>query len=239
MAGFLTTYFKFEFQMLSPVIDPSGWGMVYQSNSTTGTGADWSTIANALATSMSTTPTGGSFSPQHYLSTCVDGGANKATITAYDITNHLDGSPHGPPIGFVSFTVTPASGTFPEGICAVITLQAPYGTDVEFGGTPPGTTRPRARDRGRIYFGPFGSTGAGNESVTNRCIISAACRTDLTKWIHTINQITVGANTWSLGVWSRKNAGVKALSECWVDDRPDYQRRRSDQATTRTIQALP
>jgi hypothetical protein len=41
-------------------------------------------------------------------------------------------------------------------------------------------------------------------------------------------QFSIGSETWELVVWSRKNASVKLPFETFMDDRFDYQRRRSD-----------
>jgi hypothetical protein len=122
-------------------------------------------------------------------------------------------------------------------VSAVVTLQAPYGSDVEF---LPGS-RPRARDRGRIFFGPLAGQACSLEATTNRTIVSTSPRTDLTAWIKKICVLTTTPHTvvYNLAVWSRKNAVMKSLQEAWVDDRPDVMRRRAGSAGTKTIIALP
>jgi len=71
-------------------------------------------------------------------------------------------------------------------------------------------------------------------------IITSQTGTDLKLWLKSINSfLTGGGTTWTLGVWSRKNAQIKALSACYIDDRPDYQRRRADQGAARYTQTLP
>lgn len=160
-------------------------------------------------------------------------------VNVYDVSNVLGGGRMGSPyiVSSVAFGATAASGMSPHDAAAVITLQAPYGTDVEFA---PGS-RPRARDRGRIYWGPLSSSAYAIEAVTTRTILSPACRTDLTAFVKAINVITSTPHTvvWNLGVWSRKNAVMKSLQECWVDDAIDSQRRRGGTAAQKTIVGLP
>jgi hypothetical protein len=169
----------------------------------------------------------------------VDRSASSAMIKAYDISGHLNGTPHGPPVATQSFTPTAAitGGTDPpEGVAIVITLQAPYGSDDEF----LGGTRPRARDRGRIYFGPITAGGVGKESSTGRSVIPLPITTDL---LLTFRKMavgyTIGAIQYALCVWSRKSALLKPLSVLWCDDRPDYQRRRADQGASRQQVTIP
>jgi len=132
---------------------------------------------------------------------------------------------------------TPGTNPVPQEAAAVITLQSPYGADVEFG---PGT-RPRARDRGRIYFGPIDSGSLSVEATTNRTLLLPAMRTSLTAWIKAINIHTTAPTscTYDLAVWSRRGAQMKSLSSCWIDDNPDTQRRRGGTHAAKTQIALP
>jgi len=224
------------------VVDSAGWGLTYFYVGGSPLLTDVQSLADYVAGTITAIPTGGSLAPGSYLGPTISTVLNIGNYNVYDISNHLDGTPHGSPIYTHSYTAGPGGSLYylPEGVCAVITLQAPYGTDVEFGpGTPP-TTRPRARDRGRIYFGPVNQRAISAESGTNRSVIGATCAGDLTKWIKAINVHTVGSGgQYQLGVWSRKNAAVKPLTEVWVDDRPDYQRRRTDQGVIRYSLPLP
>jgi hypothetical protein len=40
--------------------------------------------------------------------------------------------------------------------------------------------------------------------------------------------VTAGGNQYNWRQWSRKDATVNLITELWMDDRPDYQRRRTD-----------
>ena len=207
-----------------------------------GVGADISDvmdIASQLVASFNTIPSGASKAPAAYLAGSLNPGTNLSKWEVYDVTDHLDGTRAGSPVAVGSWTASaiPNAASLPEACAAVVTLQAPYGTDVEFA---PGT-RPRARDRGRIYFGPLNSLNAWNTDLNNHAILNSAFQTDLGKWIKKINIITSVPHTlpYALAVWSRRNHAMKGLAECWVDERFDYRRPRAGDATNRIITPLP
>jgi hypothetical protein len=225
------------FTSLSPIVDNVSQDLSYVATIGVAAQADVISLVSQVGASYSTLPAGATHTAAYYIGPVMSATANAHLIQAYDITTHLDGSPHGSPVVVSTFglTGTRSAAALPEGVCAAITLQAPYGSDVEFA---PGT-RPRARDRGRIYFGPLSASGVTTDA-SQRVIITAAAGADLLKWIKSINTLTTpGGTTWVLGVWSRKNAGIKVLQEAYIDDRPDYQRRRTDQSSARYVQLLP
>jgi hypothetical protein len=230
---------RIGFTSRDPITDNPSIDLSYLTTFTTQTANDALDLANAVTSAIGVVPSGGTQSPSYYLSTVLSNSANMSTFEVYDVTNHLDGSRHGSPVVIGSWTLgtsSPASN-MPAGVSCAVTLQAPYGTDVEFG---PGS-RPRARDRGRFYWGPLNNFAIGQDATTHRPEIISQMRTDMTKFVKAINVVTTATHTvtYNLAVWSRKNAAMKSLQECWVDDRPDYQRRRDDQSTVRTIQGLP
>jgi len=230
--------FKILLTSQSSLLPTSSFALNYFTASAAADLFDVSDLGNKILLSLTTIPAGGTNAPSKYLGTSVSRTANNCHIEGYDITSHLAGTPHGSPIVLGNWTASTALtvGDLPEGCCVVITLQAPYGTDVEFA---PGA-RPRARDRGRIYFGPMHG-GSFTADANGRAALSTIVRTDLTAWIKAINTFTTAPHTclYNLGVWSRKNAAIKPLQECWVDDRFDYQRKRAGEAATKTIVTLP
>lgn len=171
----------------------------------------------------------------HYLSPIFDGGTNHGVIEVYDLTSHLDGSPMGSPVDGGNFTLTgPGSSTMvPEGVSACVSWRAAYGTDVEYGPH----VRPRARDRNRRYLGPLNSSALSAVfSGSNRVTLFPQFMTDAlanTKQVEVITSTGFGTgfgpDQWNLQVWSPTAGTVKPVYEYWIDDRPDYQRRRSDQ----------
>lgn len=171
--------------------------------------------------------TGGTFEVGKYLGKQLDRTNSHALIQAYDITAHLNGSPHGSPVAQDNWTLSSAatSTTLPSGCAVAVSWRADYGTDVEFG---PGT-RPRARDRNRVYLGPINSTAIIEDSTTKRCLVNPNFITDALAALFSLSEaVDPTGDDWVLQVWSRKNAGTKLAVEGFLDDRPDYQRRRSD-----------
>lgn len=227
---------------INPLVDTVHLDLSYFAIAGSPSVADVTDLTTQVGNSLNAVAPGASNPPSNWLSPVLDRSANKASVSATDIAGHLDGSPAGSPIVTHSFTLANPTGTagYPEGNCSVITFQAPYGTDVEFGGSPPGTTRPRARDRGRIYFGPVIPT-ASFVNTDGHPEPLGTFKTDLLKWIKKIAALATAPGTinWLLGVWSRKNSVIKSLLEAWIDNRWDYQRRRSDQGSLRQIEPLP
>jgi len=160
--------------------------------------------------------------------------SGQMTIEYYDVTTHLDGSPAGSPIHLHTGSFSPgaASHYMPEGVTAAVSYRADYGTDVEFA---PGT-RPRARDRNRFYLWPITNLAMSQDAGTGRTILSNTFITTVLNAV-SVNLLGIGTAPTHVGdlvVWSRKNASVKPIVDIWMDDRPDYQRRRSDQSTLRS-----
>lgn len=225
------------FTSASPLVDNVSMDLSYTTTSSTALVSDVSQLLTFVGASFSLLPTGSTHPAAYYIGPVIPSTANNNLLQAYDLTGHLDGSPHGSPIAIGNFTLsgTRSAASLPEGVCSVITLQAAYGTDVEFA---PGA-RPRARDRGRIYFGPIcGQMVTTDASL--RTIIIAAGAQDVLRWLKSIFSFTSpGGPTFQLGVWSRRNQIVKPLVGAYMDDRPDYQRRRTDQSGTRYSVTLP
>lgn len=224
----MTQVLKFVMQIPSKdaVTDEVSNSFVFESDTATDyTGIGY--IASHIENFYNATAVGATNPIKHYLSTVLDQTTNHALWTAYDITAHLDGTPHGSPIGAGNWTLgsTGASEDYPDGVAATVSFRAAYGTDVEFGTG----TRPRARDRNRFYVGPLNVSAFLTDDTTGRCKFQSQFLTDaLAALLALSDSVTAGSWEYNLRVWSRKNASVKIPVEGWMDDRPDYQRRRSD-----------
>lgn len=149
----------------------------------------------------------------------------------YDIDGNLDGSPAGSPVRQGgSATVLGVAGQtsgLPAEVSCALSFHSPYGTDVEFG---PGT-RPRARDRGRVYIGPLGAGVLSSDATTKRSKIDVPVQQSIVYAGQRL--MTDASTTWC--VWSRKNASVSPVNGVWVDDAFDTQRKRGEKATTRIV----
>jgi hypothetical protein len=150
--------------------------------------------------------------------------ANIATVKYYDVTTHLDGSPHGSPVAIEQFTLGAAvDGTcLPEEVAVVLSFHSLL-TDIP---EEIGSTRPAARHRGRIYFGPLNTASnqasdASVEPQTNAALRGAA-----------LFFLGLASAPWS--VWSRASAAMFTVSGGYVDNAFDTQRRRGHRASART-----
>ncbi|MBA0083699.1 MAG: hypothetical protein HRJ53_01760, partial [Acidobacteria bacterium Pan2503] len=215
-AGPLTAiHVVLKWSSISPILDGGGITLNWLGTAVTPSLADVIYLVSHITASINSIPTGAVASPQSYMASSLLGGTNNATAEAYDISSTLNGAPHGAPIYSTNWTlgVTGPSGACPEGMAACISIKAPYGTDVEFAPGPP-PSRPRARDRGRIYFGPLNNGTIVQEATTNRTKFANTFMGDLLTWVHSIASITSTAGVvWDLGVWSRRAAILKQIIE--------------------------
>jgi hypothetical protein len=77
------------------------------------------------------------------------------------------------------------------------------------------------------------------DSTTGRCDFSANFITDMLASLFSISGThTTAGDAWNFRVWSRKDARLKLPTEAWMDNRIDYQRRRSDPNSAKTFRAL-
>lgn len=222
---------------LDPTDDPATNGFVFLGSGAT----DFTSISDLFTHVLNfynTHGTGGTHPISYYLGAQLDRAPNHCTISAYDITGHLNGTPHGSPVAVQNWTLGASAATevLPSGVAAAVSFRADYGTDVEFGPH----TRPRARDRNKVFVGPINLAAISSDSTTNRCILSVPFVTDALAALFDLSEVVdeTGAD-WVLQVWSRVNAATKLAVEGFMDNRPDYQRRRSDPApAARTFRAL-
>lgn len=162
-----------------------------------------------------------------YLALDMTTSANANTFEHYNLDGHLDGSAHGSPISSNTWTLAATGGSnSPPELAIAISFHSAYGSDVEFGA---GGTRPRARDRGRIYLGPL-TAGGGAISTSSPPVLNA---TTVTALAQAAARLRDDANTvWAQ--WSRAAAEANPVTAGWVDNAPDVQRRRGLPATART-----
>lgn len=148
-------------------------------------------------------------------------------IEMYNLAGHLDGTAHGSPIKTGLYSVPAAAFTnpgLPSEMAVCCSFHTAYATDPEFAGN----TRPRARDRGRIYIGPMATTAVDydtaarpNVKETVRSTIASAA----------INLRDAAGHAWC--VWSRSKSTLEPIVAGWVDDAWDVQRRRGQDPTER------
>lgn len=164
----------------------------------------------------------------HYLSESIATGTNTVDVEFFDLTGHLDGTPHGSPFAVRHFTLVapPDSSPLPAEVAITMSFNAAFGTDLE----ESGSMRPKARDRGRIYLGPLNILTLSEEGTTHEGFITPNCK-------QTIAEAGAGfladldLATWC--VWSRADAALKPVVAGYVDNAFDVQRRRGVRSTAR------
>lgn len=167
-----------------------------------------------------------------YLAKCIDRGPGKFLIEQYDITGHLDGSPHGPPIVTVPLDMAVYTGSdadLPAEVAACVSFHA----DLSAVSEHVGNTRPRARRRGRIFVGPL-KAGTATLGGPNEVFLDGTFRADLAAAGHNL-LAGLTADGAPLQVWSRVDAVVRPVVGGFVDNTFDTQRRRGLKATLRTL----
>jgi hypothetical protein len=226
-------------------VDPMGW--THHFVKITGSAPTVSEMQNLAHSYVNALTAVSTTSLDQFLPQTCDPGANVCQATVTDITTHLDGTPAGSPAAIYHWSLTGPTSTspVPEGCAGVLTYQSDYGTDPEFVRDPithKVTARPRARDRSRTYF-PIGSNALTLDATTKRSKLLPAFVSKLITFIQVLGAISdgvggVGGNTWKIVQWSKKLARIANVVGGWVDDRPDYQRRRTDSSALKTTYAV-
>jgi hypothetical protein len=222
-------------------LDPISFGLHYERETGTSLTPD---EANGLAGNLAGTLTAGTGAAvvASYFPISVNHALNGCDVKGTDVTAHLDGTPAGSPIADFKWTCpTGTTGSpMPEGVAGVLSYRGDYGMDPEFVRDPVThkvTGRPRSSDRNRLYL-PLNANALTPDPTTGRAKISGGWITAIGNWLNLITTLSdsIGGtgNTWKWVGWSRKLAKVFNVVGAFVDDRPDYQRRRTDPSPTRT-----
>lgn len=159
----------------------------------------------------------------------------KPVVRHYDADGHLAGtSSLGSPVAtqnWVGFLAAPVNGgPMPSEVAICLSFHAAFGADAEFAGV----TRPRSRDRGRIFLGPLVLSAliAGQESTTNRPMVAPNVRAAILSNAQQYLNVS-GGGLLGQQVWSRRNGTVKPVVGWSVDDAFDTQRRRGERPNIR------
>lgn len=153
-------------------------------------------------------------------------------LAIYNATGKEAGGPANPlgsPIFETPFLIGPsaAAATLPTECSAVVSMHANL-TNVQ---EETGTTRPAARRRGRVYIGPL-NTDAITADQDSAHLSSSFIQTVVDQF-QSFNDF--GAPV--LSVWSRADAVFRPVVGGFVDNAVDIQRRRGQEATSRTLLA--
>jgi hypothetical protein len=181
-----------------------------------------------------------------YLSPDLSRTTNACQINWTDVTAHLDGSNAGSPYRTDTFTLPAANSAtaLPGALAAVVAYRANYGGAIEKGpvaslptpddaidyGAPPthmGQTRPRARMRSRLFFGPCESSLT---LTTSGGLLYGPFKTDLGIAMAALESTwnSGAANQFNLVVWSKRDAAVHTAKNYFVSEAFGVVSRRSD-----------
>lgn len=159
-----------------------------------------------------------------YISTAVSRGVDACRVDVYD----REAPEPRAPLASVPFTLGAVTGG---------TTQMPLETAVclSFQGAR-ASGQPQARRRGRIYLGPLQSN-AITMSLNNTPVPNSTFITDVLDAAEALYDNLVGDGfVWT--VWSSVNNSPTIITECWMDNALDNQRRRELPATTRTTRVV-
>lgn len=213
---------------------------VFGNNGVAPNATDLDAIEDAVTEFYTTAKNGQGSSLGAYLHSDRARNALACEVKLYDISAHLDGSPHGAPISTTTFTLPgTATGSYPSQSAYCITLEAVGRATQpveEADGPDPGSApdRPMQRYTGRIYLGPL-KTAAGVTDAVGITRPSPAFMADCRLGIEAM-QLHVAANSpnlYLLGVWSRTDEVVRDVDRVSSDDTFDTQRRRGASPTVR------
>lgn len=181
-------------------------------------------ILSAVASFYGDVGTGQARAVGAYLSSLFDRTAGAGQLKMFDITGHLDGSPHGSPIAEGTITL-PAAAQFsnlPPQVASVLTLRARDALAQPVEG--PGDTRPRARRTGRIFIGPLNLQAATNPA-NDVSTPSTAFTDDCLKAAENLQDALVdGDYVWC--VWSRTALALSGIERVEMDNSWDILRSR-------------
>lgn len=194
-----------------------------------------------------------------YLSPDLSRATNAVRLDYTDVTAHLDGSPAGTPFRTDFLTLVASVGGFPlpPQLSAVLAYRRDYGSDLEHGGivtektpesaqddgapaTHTGASRPRARDRGRMYFGPLCSLTAGPGGGALASTFTADAGPSFNTLFDTQN--STAHNQFNVVQWSRAAASVGAVRHYFLNESFGVVRKRGDVTESRVhpwVQVTP
>lgn len=119
----------------------------------------------------------------------------------------------------LGLSATGGSGSLPRELAVCVSFAADYVSGSS-----------AARRRGRIYFGPLASAAAGSDGRIVGALVTAAVTA--ASGLYTTSAL---ASEWSWGVYSPTAGALYQVTNGWVDNEFDIQRRRGTRPTVRTV----
>lgn len=193
-------------------------------------------MQQAVADFFTVTQTTAARSVGSFIAGHVDRSAQACRLRVYDISNTLDGSPHGSPIGTGYFTMPAATAApnLPAQCAGVLTLRSSAALNAPVEG--PADTRPRARQTGRLYVGPLAQDAVTGSTTTPARLSTSFRNTVLEAAEKLQDDLVDGDYQW--GVWSRANQQVVNINRVEMDDSVDVIRSRKLRPTVRDVRTF-
>lgn len=142
---------------------------------------------------------------------------NNHLIKIYD---RSDATPRAPKfLANWNFASAPTGNPLPTEVALVLSFQGDQVSGI-----------PQARRRGRVYFGPL---NVGNSDTNGRP--NATTLADFANFGTSLLAASDAAANWSWVVWSDVMGGPAFITNGWLDDEFDTQRRRGRSSTARTL----
>lgn len=144
----------------------------------------------------------------------------------------INGGPHGSAFRAMTWTLAAETAGYtpaPSELAACLSFHSPYQGAPE----ESGTTRPKARHRGRVYLGPLAMQSWAVEATTFRTYINTSVSGTIVAAAAALVNFGATSNPkWC--VWSRENGVMQPVIGGWCDDAYDIQRRRGEKAKSRS-----
>lgn len=138
----------------------------------------------------------------------------------WKLYDRSDPEPRAPKsMGTFNFSAAPSIGPAPPEVAMCLSFQAPQQSGV-----------PQARQRGRVYIGPLRASlidGAGRPTTASITLLRNAGEA--------LRVASAAAATWDWVVWSTVQGTAAGITNGWVDDEFDTQRRRGRVPTVRNV----
>lgn len=229
--------YKLELSFASRTGDPKDtvkmhWCVRYDGLAGTPGDPQWSPLmasTEALFLGPDVTPSGATLGM--YLSPVLSRVAGDLHIRAYDITDHLDGSPHGSPVKEYLGQIAPSLNlpAIPNQSAIVLRFDAAFRDDQpveapDDADADAAPERPRQRYTNRTYFGPV-NQGAVDQATTGAPYVSLAFRQHVGQAFQQY-VAWLDAEDWIMTVWSEADENTRHTDRLVVDDSLDVIRRR-------------
>lgn len=131
-------------------------------------------------------------------------------------------TPRVPYILPMPLTLTAVTAAIPSEAAVVASFQAPRAPGV-----------PQSRRRGRIYLGGLGSSWFSQSTSTSEARVAPGPISSTTAAFSAFRSAVAGTSArWA--VWSPTDQAAYTITNGWVENAIDTQRRRGSEATTRT-----